>query len=736
MSINMFRAAVATAGLSLLTVSASGQIVISAAFDGPLDGGTPKGVELHVLEDIADMSQYGIGSANNGGGSDGVEFTFPAGPASAGDFIYVASEPTNFEAYFGFAPDYTSGAMSINGDDAIELFFGTTVIDVFGDINIDGNGEPWEYLDGWAYRVDGIGANNGTFSDADFTYSGANALDGCSSNASCGSMVPLGSWMGDGGEPGTTHYITQSGYDYVPNTLDVEVGDTVIWQWGDGNHDVVSGADCSEDGMYFDLPLNFSNPTATWVVDAPAGELEYFCTVGTHCAQGMYAFLNVLGGADVDEDGVPDDVDNCPETPNTDQTDSDGDEVGDVCDNCPDVDNFFQDDSDDDGFGNACDNCPYDSNSDQTDSDGDGSGDACDLCPGEDDQADDNGNGVPDCQEVMIPEDLYINEIRIDQPSSDHDEYVELVGPEGTDLNGFTYIVIGDGSGGSGSVEAIINLTGVIGDTGKYLVAESTFSLEPGLVDQVAAINFENNDNVTHMLLANFFGGFDDLDTDDNGVLDTQPWLGTVDAVALVHFEGTGDLVYTPTTVGPTEDGSTLGHVYRCGTGVRGASMRSLGACCLSTGACNDGVGQSACGSSGGTWLGPNSNCNQLADCDSTGTKGACCYMSEVCFDNVTESQCTGTFSGAQWSANRECGGSDPIACGRAAWTVGSYDMLVALDTPGSDNPDCADEGCKGDYDGSGVVDVSDLLLIISQWGTYDVSDLLLVISDWGCGTP
>ena len=135
--------------------------------------------------------------------------------------------------------------------------------------------------------------------------------------------------------------------------------------------------------------------------------------------------------------------------------------------------------------------------------------------------------------------------------------------------------------------------------------------------------------------------------------------------------------------------------------------------------------------------LGPNSNCNQLADCDSTGTKGACCYMSEVCFDNVTESQCTGTFSGAQWSANRECGGSDPI--GRAGVLPGRWARMTCWwhwDTPGSDNPDCADEGCKGDYDGSGVGDVSDLLLIISQWGTYDVSDLLLVISDWGCGTP
>jgi hypothetical protein len=44
---------------------------------------------------------------------------------------------------------------------------------------------------------------------------------------------------------------------------------------------------------------------------------------------------------------------------------------------------------------------------------------------------------------------------------------------------------------------------------------------------------------------------------------------------------------------------------------------------------------------------------------------------------------------------------------------------------------DCVD--CPGDFDGSGTVDVSDLLLVIGSWGDpYDVGDLLLVISLWG----
>jgi hypothetical protein len=66
---------------------------------------------------------------------------------------------------------------------------------------------------------------------------------------------------------------------------------------------------------------------------------------------------------DLDNDGVPDLVDNCPpdsiefanESHNPDQLDRDQDGVGNLCDNCRDVANADQTDSDGDGDGDACD---------------------------------------------------------------------------------------------------------------------------------------------------------------------------------------------------------------------------------------------------------------------------------------------------------------------------------------------------------------------------------------------
>jgi subtilisin-like proprotein convertase family protein len=72
---------------------------------------------------------------------------------------------------------------------------------------------------------------------------------------------------------------------------------------------------------------------------------------------------------DTDGDGIPDNLDNCPATANTDQSDLDNDSIGDVCD----------DDIDGDGVPNANDNCPNTPNADQADSNNNGIGDACDI---------------------------------------------------------------------------------------------------------------------------------------------------------------------------------------------------------------------------------------------------------------------------------------------------------------------------------------------------------------------
>jgi len=64
-----------------------------------------------------------------------------------------------------------------------------------------------------------------------------------------------------------------------------------------------------------------------------------------------------LGGVclDLDEDGLCEMEDNCPDRFNPDQQDSDFDGVGDACDNCRLNPNFGQEDSDGDGIGDACD---------------------------------------------------------------------------------------------------------------------------------------------------------------------------------------------------------------------------------------------------------------------------------------------------------------------------------------------------------------------------------------------
>lgn len=162
-----------------------------------------------------------------------------------------------------------------------------------------------------------------------------------------------------------------------------------------------------------------------------------------------------------------------------------------------------------------------------------------------------------------------INEIRIDQPNADNDEYFELFGTPGASLDGLTYLVIGDGTGGSGVIEAVVNLSGnTIPSSGYFVAAESTFTL--GTANLVASINFENNDNITHLLVSGFTGANgDDLDTNDDGVLDSTPWVEELDRIALVEEVNppvNTEYHYGPPSVGP--DGTLVpGHALRCANG-------------------------------------------------------------------------------------------------------------------------------------------------------------------------
>ena len=164
----------------LLTSTSQAVLVIAGVTDGDLSGGNPKSIILQAGAPVADLSVWGVGSANNGGGSDGEEFTLPAGSAAIGDVFVIVPNADSFDFFANnFVQDFTlylNGAANINGDDAIELFSNGAVFDIYGDIDVNGDGETWDYSDGFAVRT---GGNPGAFNQANYA-SNAFALDGLS----------------------------------------------------------------------------------------------------------------------------------------------------------------------------------------------------------------------------------------------------------------------------------------------------------------------------------------------------------------------------------------------------------------------------------------------------------------------------------------------------------------------------------------------------------------------------
>ncbi|MFT4759140.1 MAG: hypothetical protein ACI9XO_000004 [Paraglaciecola sp.] len=166
-------------------------LVISGVFDAQPGAAGTKGFELKALADIADISVFGVSSVNNGGGSNGIEFAFPMMSMTAGQCLYVVDDSTKFIDFFGFNADFVEGAANINGDDAIELYENGVIIDVFGEVDVDGSGQPWEYLDGWVYRKNGTGPDGDAFNVNNWNYSGIDALQGFPNNDAADAPFPV-----------------------------------------------------------------------------------------------------------------------------------------------------------------------------------------------------------------------------------------------------------------------------------------------------------------------------------------------------------------------------------------------------------------------------------------------------------------------------------------------------------------------------------------------------------------
>jgi len=114
------------------------------------------------------------------------------------------------------------------------------------------------------------------------------------------------------------------------------------------------------DNPFYTLLATTAPAETSYQTDHPWNEpLRVYCVSAVDNA-GREGFLSNtvtnISDYDDDNDGVPDENDNCKYINNPGQSDIDSDGIGDVCDNCPDVFNPDQTDSDGDGVGDACNN--------------------------------------------------------------------------------------------------------------------------------------------------------------------------------------------------------------------------------------------------------------------------------------------------------------------------------------------------------------------------------------------
>lgn len=112
-----------------------------------------------------------------------------------------------------------------------------------------------------------------------------------------------------------------------------------------------------------------------------------------------------------------------------------------------------------------------------------------------------------------------INEFVADHAGDDDCEYVEIAGGPGADYGRYAVLAVeGDAGNNPGQVQAIIP-AGTASANGFWVSGFLSNQLQNG--------------SITILLVADYAGGAADIDGDDDGAIDSEPWSARVDAVAV-----------------------------------------------------------------------------------------------------------------------------------------------------------------------------------------------------------
>ena len=152
-----------------------------------------------------------------------------------------------------------------------------------------------------------------------------------------------------------------------------------------------------------------------------------------------------------------------------------------------------------------------------------------------------NGLGSHSVSCATGPRDPVINEFVANHTGADSQAFVEVFGDASTDYSALTVLEIEGDSSGAGVIDAVLPV-GTTNGGGYWIDPEDM-----------------ENGTLTILLVENFSGSVgNDLDTDNDGTLDSTPWTRIVDDVATTDGGGS-DLTYSSTVLAPFFDGNPFG---------------------------------------------------------------------------------------------------------------------------------------------------------------------------------
>lgn len=155
-----------------------------------------------------------------------------------------------------------------------------------------------------------------------------------------------------------------------------------------------------------------------------------------------------------------------------------------------------------------------------------------------------------------------LNELRVNGTIGASTDYVELRGTPSEDLDSLTFLAIS----GTGVIATVQSLAGqaFAADSEYFLFTNPDYGPTP---NDFAPTGFRVSDggDTTYLLVEGFTGAlWDDVDTNNDGILDTTPWTSVVDSVAIETAEYTGNH-YAATVLPDWVGYATTPHFFRDG---------------------------------------------------------------------------------------------------------------------------------------------------------------------------